>query len=551
MSVVERWLAVINGGRNCSGRNRLCLAVAGLVLVIAWGVAAWLIAEAIVRERSTRLVEHDQDVVASAAVSVGANVSFALAHLRSIPQVIARQPDIEAILSRFGPDAKPSGLPSAEYRKQLLADPELSALAGRLEGILDELDVDQIWVVNAAGDCIASGGFPTETTATGVNYADREYFRMARRSGAGRQFAVGRTTNTPGVFYSAPVYVANRFLGIVAVKIDVARLSRLIADRNVFVTDETGVVIISWDGSFNMMTVPGATTSSMTENELDGRYKRHRFDPLGMRPVKINDMPLMELTGRSAPVIVKTSATQGDLLKVWAFKEMTELERIRDDGAGLFLLLLACGATVIASVMAAVVHFRRAVVQQAEIANINAELVKLNQELSMQARHDALTGCANRRHFFSELDGELKRAARFDLPCALAILDIDHFKAVNDRHGHAAGDALIRHFSQNVAKSLRDSDLLGRIGGEEFALLLPQTDLAGAKELAERIRGTVEQSSATSGAVTVRCTVSVGIVQWAGQAESAENLLARADNAMYDAKRGGRNRVCAIPMPGG
>lgn len=543
MRAEETWRAITSRGERGSPRRRL--AALGVVLAIAWATASWLIVDSIVRGRSARLVEHEQDVVAATAASVASNVSFTLAHLRSIPQVIARQPDIEKTLSRFGPEAKPSGLPSAMFRKQLVADPELAGLARRLESILDELDVDQIWVVNAAGDCVASGGFPTETTATGVNYADRQYFTQARQSGAGRQFAVGRTTNTPGIFYSAPVYVANRFLGVVAVKIDLARLSRLVNVRNVFVADEHGVVILSWDGSFSMMTVPGETTGRMTDDQLTGRYKRHRFARVEMLPVEVNGAKLAMLTGRTFPAVVKTADSQGDLLKVWSFKELPELERIRTEGAWTLLALFTGGGTVIASVLAAWVHFGRSREHQAEIARINAELVKLNEELSVQARYDALTGCASRRHFFDELAGELKRAARFGLPCSLAILDIDHFKAVNDLYGHAAGDTLLVHFSRCVAECLRSSDLLGRIGGEEFVLLLPQTDLAGARELAERVRRVVEQTPAESPEAVLRCTASIGVAQWAGDAESAEDLVARADNAMYEAKRGGRNRVGA------
>lgn len=545
MAVREKWLAMTEGWKNGTRRSRLRLGAAALVLVAAWGAAAWLMAATIVRERSARLVEHEQDVVAATAASVGANLSFALAHLRSIPQVIARQPDIESILSRFGPEATPSGLPPDAYRRQLLADPVLAGLARRLESILDELDVDQIWVINAAGDCVASGGFPSGTTATGVNYADRQYFRQAKASGTGRQFAVGRTTSTPGIFYSAPVYAANRFLGVVAVKIDVARLSRLISERNVFVTDEYGVVIISWDGSFNMMTVPGSTADRMTEDELLGRYMRHRFEAIEMRPLTVSGAPLVTLSGRASPVVVKTSESQADVLKAWAFKELPEVARIRRDGTWLFFLLFVCGASIIASLTAALAHFRRAKAQQTEIVRINARLVALNEELGVQARFDALTGCANRRHFLAELEGELKRAARFDLPGALAVLDIDRFKAVNDQHGHAAGDAVLRHFAHTVAGCLRSSDLLGRIGGEEFAVLLPQTDLAGARELAERIRRTVEESPVTDETQRPRCTVSIGVAQWAGTGESVENLLARADGALYAAKRNGRNRVCA------
>lgn len=537
---------VIDRENRCD-RNVLRLVRVSFALAIVWTAVAWLIAGTIVRERSARLVEHEEGAVAAKATSVGANIGFALAHLRSIPQVIARQPNIEQVLSRFGPAAKPSGLPPEKLRRQFLADPELAGLAQRLESILEALDVDQIWVINAAGDCIASGGFPPGSTTTGTNYADREYFRAARESGAGKQFAVGRTTNTPGIFYSAPVFVANRFLGVVGVKIDVARLSRLITDSNVFVNDENGVVIISSDGSYNMKTVPGTTVGRLKESDLDNRYKRRHFDALEMQPTIINGVTLTTLSGHDRPVLVKYSESQADILKTWAFREMPELARIRNDGVWIFLLLVITGVSIIGGIMAAWVYFCRSRKHRIEIDNINNELVKLNQELSVQARFDALTGCANRRHFLAELDGELKRATRFELPCALAILDIDHFKEVNDQHGHAAGDALLKHFAQTVAKCLRSTDLLGRIGGEEFAVLLPQTDIVGAKELAERICRTVEQSPAMSGTVALRCTASIGVTQWVCETDSVESLLARADNAMYAAKHGGRNRVSTAP----
>ena len=176
------------------------------------------------------------------------------------------------------------------------------------------------------------------------------------------------------------------------------------------------------------------------------------------------------------------------------------------------------------------------------IARFNAELVKLNEVLLLQARFDALTACSNRRYFFEELGLELQRASRFGYSCCLAMIDLDHFKSVNDLYGHAAGDAVLRHFVHTVSSCLRSSDLLGRLGGEEFALLMPQTTLAGAMELAERVRRTVEQSSASSAGGGVRFTVSIGVsLLQAG--DSLDSLLARADNALYQAKHAGRNRV--------
>ena len=127
------------------------------------------------------------------------------------------------------------------------------------------------------------------------------------------------------------------------------------------------------------------------------------------------------------------------------------------------------------------------------------------------------------------------------------MLDIDHFKLVNDKYGHAAGDTLLKHFALTVINCLRSSDFLGRFGGEEFTLLMPQTTIVGALELAERIRHAVERSSGLSDQADVRVTVSIGVVQWRSGEDTVETLIARADDVMYTAKHAGRNRVCAEP----
>ena len=188
-------LAVI---RNAASDRFWLLCLLGICV---WGLVSWQMAERLLQEKTLRLIEREQEIASSGAASVGSNVGYSLAHMRSIPKVLALQPEIEALLSHIGPDVQRSSLPLLQIRLQLAKDPDLERLAKRLESIVPELNIDQIWVINAAGDCVASGGFPPESTATGVNYVDREYFQMAKREGSGRQFAVGRTTNTPGIFY--------------------------------------------------------------------------------------------------------------------------------------------------------------------------------------------------------------------------------------------------------------------------------------------------------------------------------------------------------------
>jgi diguanylate cyclase (GGDEF)-like protein/PAS domain S-box-containing protein len=160
-------------------------------------------------------------------------------------------------------------------------------------------------------------------------------------------------------------------------------------------------------------------------------------------------------------------------------------------------------------------------------------------ELRRLATTDPLTGLANRRHFLSQVERELDRFKRHAQPAALLMLDLDHFKQVNDTYGHALGDAVLKHFAVISSQVLRKIDLLGRLGGEEFAVLLPDTTLIGAYPLAERLRGIIMESPAGS----ISFTVSIGVALFAPSDQDANAILIRADRALYRAKNRGRNRV--------
>jgi diguanylate cyclase (GGDEF)-like protein len=179
---------------------------------------------------------------------------------------------------------------------------------------------------------------------------------------------------------------------------------------------------------------------------------------------------------------------------------------------------------------------------QAVVALENA---RLHRMVERQARVDGLTGLANRRHCEDQLAAELARLERFGGQLALVLADLDNFKDVNDRFGHATGDVVLREFAQTLESGIRDVDLAGRWGGEEFVLILPGTDLAGAARVAERIRtARAERIVLTAEGEPIRVTASFGVAVFP-EAASAEELLAAADGALYQAKRGGKNRVAA------
>ncbi len=158
------------------------------------------------------------------------------------------------------------------------------------------------------------------------------------------------------------------------------------------------------------------------------------------------------------------------------------------------------------------------------------------------ANTDMLTGLPNRRHTLSFLDQALRRAEQEGAPLAVAIFDIDHFKAINDQHGHAAGDEVIRRVGQRAKASLRDDDMVGRYGGEEFVCILQGRSALSAELVAERVRKAVQSDAEGVAAGLPGVTVSIGLAVYAGEA-SIEDLLQRADKALYAAKREGRNRL--------
>ncbi len=173
------------------------------------------------------------------------------------------------------------------------------------------------------------------------------------------------------------------------------------------------------------------------------------------------------------------------------------------------------------------------------------------EQMELMAMHDELTGLPNRRAFFEEAARELARGARNGKPTSLLALDIDKFKRVNDTHGHAAGDRLLQQFARVVSGNMRTQDLLARIGGEEFAVLLPETGLKGARSTAERIREQIAAAKVLWNGVEISVTTSIGVATDESAAKQApEDLMGKADKALYMAKESGRNRVCvATPIP--
>ena len=175
---------------------------------------------------------------------------------------------------------------------------------------------------------------------------------------------------------------------------------------------------------------------------------------------------------------------------------------------------------------------------------------QLQQELRLMASTDPLTGLLNRRRFLEQAETEFLRSQRYQHELATVMLDIDHFKTINATHGHFAGDQVLIAMSRAAENLLRGTDILGRWGGEEFVILMPETPLTGAAILAERLREVLARLAVDTTAGTLHFTVSAGLAARGGADAGITDILQRADSALYAAKHHGRNRIQVLAAEG-
>ena len=176
------------------------------------------------------------------------------------------------------------------------------------------------------------------------------------------------------------------------------------------------------------------------------------------------------------------------------------------------------------------------------VYNVDASTCEI-ANLKLQATRDELTGINNRWNFFNKFDEEIKKAKRYKHTLSLMLLDIDHFKNINDTHGHLVGDRLLKTFCLKIEPLLRESDVFARLGGDEFAILMPETTLTQANQVASRIKKTINSAIFSVKGEEIELSSSIGVSMMSGKDIKKNILLERCDIALYKAKYGGRNKV--------
>lgn len=429
--------------------------------------------------------------------------------------------------------------------------PGAAVVNGLFAQLAQHIETEQLFALNKNGYCIGSSRAEQPDGCIGVNYFTRDYFQAAKAYGSGRQFAIGRVHPTASFFFSTAIKDADAFAGVIVVRQKVGQIVRFLAQQNVRVamTDKNGVVLSSnqEDLLFQQIAVEGQPLPN--KNDIQRIFQRDslRILPLRFIASPRPELKLVALEGKRY-LLFGSALHAGDFL-VYVFSPIEPLFLAQQKYWATGGIIIILGLLVILLIERNTNYNQHRLAHLNALSTANRSLALASQELYFLSVTDVLTGIANRRYFTQRLKEEIDRRLRAETTLsqpestlALLAIDIDFFKAINDTYGHPAGDQAICALATICKNTIRPYDILGRVGGEEFAVLLIDTTAQQAQEIAERIRSSCESSCISFEKAIFNQTCSLGVALYQA-GESAEQLLSHADRALYAAKNKGRNCV--------
>ncbi|GFZ88107.1 hypothetical protein GCM10011497_16470 [Elstera cyanobacteriorum] len=398
----------------------------------------------------------------------------------------------------------------------------------------------QVSVINAAGFLAYSSGQPVTAP---VDLRDRLHYRYHLTSATDDLYVsrvvIGRVSNTQSLQFTRKIIDdAGTFKGVIVLSVAHDYFVQFL--RSVAIPPDGLVALIGSDGWLRARV-----------NSLDTGVNSV---PPSLFETPLQDAPFLDAKRPSAGLYDMPASLEG-VQRIGAYQRLAvypltvlvmlsreEVNAVSRDILGPFLGggLLLSGILILGTLLGLRLILKRE-------AAITA-MAQREAQLRDLANNDVLTGIANRRYFIDRASVEIARSLRHRRPLALAMLDLDHFKRINDHYGHAGGDAVLQEVVRRIRARLRREDLIGRLGGEEFAILLPETEIEGALTALDLIRLLIAESPfLLPDGQQVQVTVSIGVADLKTEAgyapEDLDQLMKRADEALYAAKRGGRNRV--------
>ncbi len=329
------------------------------LLLAGWVGIAWVSVDYHYRDLAQNLYRQESSSAALQAQTLAANVADRLQLVKGIPRVLSRDADVRLALSedmtKQAP-ASPGELPgdTGRARAELLG-----ALNRSLHLTAIQLRVDGVWLMDPHGNCIAASNADTPESFVGTNYADREYFRQARAGQSGQQYAVGRTTGTPGLFYAEPVVVQGEIVGVVAAKRDVVGFTADVRRAGAFIADGSGVIVLAADRTLEFRTLPSSSVGQLSPSQRVLKYRQRTLEPLQIARWEDGRLPgVLRLGSSNLPIVLASRAVPDEIISVHVPRAVTELARLGVEKRTIFGLLVVAGIMLILGIVSALMYWR-------------------------------------------------------------------------------------------------------------------------------------------------------------------------------------------------
>ena len=327
--------------------------------IVVWVAVSWLSVDYYFSQRAAEFYQRETQLASFQVKQVTGNIDKNIDMFNGIARMSAREQDVQQELRRFGAGVLPSKKAYKQRKQDWLKDPKLLELNEFLRIASKTFGADNIFLLNAAGDCVAAGNASGKDTLVGTNFADRAYFEKARMGLPSQQYAVGRTSHVPGLYFASPVQSAGKFLGISVVKRDISNFAYWTEQFHAFLSDSNGVVILASDIHLKSHYLPNAPFLKLSAERKKQRYGDKKIEELTMRPWEQDKFPsAVQINGQFYPSVIASKNLLEHDITIHVPRHLDELAHLKRERNWIFLLLSVTGGMLIVGIFSVVMYLR-------------------------------------------------------------------------------------------------------------------------------------------------------------------------------------------------
>lgn len=523
------------------------------LLVAIWCLISWYGTSWYADQKSNSVITSNQEAMESDSLALFQAFEERLNYLASLPALISRDPRIIKAVERYS-HVQAIRAAGNDLKAYWSNQPDLAMLNRELNALANELAVDVIFVLNAEGYSIASSNSETSGSIVGTKLTDRHYYQAAIKGEKAHQYAVGRKTNVPGLYYSAPITLNGERHGVMVVKLDILNFQSLLAPYHAYLTDNNDVIVLSSHSSYLQHILNNARFLSLSEEERQLQYKRSEFPVLPVQPWNGGTtISLLRLGDLPYPVLTTERQIPGGDLVSHLFQAVPEIPLIQRERYIFATITALAGIAVLYMLMQLINYLqnlhRSKSYAEAESLKLQESLSDRENELRRLAFVDTLTQLPNRNALLGHLATLIPETLSDGRYGALFLINMDSLKLINDRLGHTAGDHILTEIAVRLPDAAARNNYVARLAGDEFVVIhLTTAATEQAATIAAKQFGHDMLSRITAPYLvndhTVHMTASVGVTLFGSKLTvEPDALLAEVDAAMYEAKHSHRGGI--------